>query len=199
MEEIKEVNVENKEPFSAKAKEWFRKKIVALKRKPQLIYFVFSVIVTFLYLCWLFTFSRTIYANQAVSWAGLMVFINTLVSILLLALYFNAFPKRSKPKIVFIVLMFVFMAVIVACDLAYYIEMNDYFVNRSGLTDADFADKPYMKQSLTLAITHVVLVGIEAILLATLPLYKKLILKINTKKVIEENKLSEEIDTSEDV
>ena len=56
-----------------------------------------------------------------------------------------------------------------------------------------------MKQSLTLAITHVVLVGIEAILLATLPLYKKLILKINTKKVIEENKLSEEIDTSEDV
>ena len=50
-----------------------------------------------------------------------------------------------------------------------------------------------------IVLTHIVLVGLSVVLLATLPLYRKLILKINTSKVVESNELKEEIDTSAEV
>ena len=55
-----------------------------------------------------------------------------------------------------------------------------------------------MKNSLNVSIVHIVFMGISVILLATLPLYKKLIMKINTKKVVEGTEMTEEIDTAEE-
>ena len=93
--------VKNEKPKNDKGaviKEWFRKKIVNLKRAPQNITFVFLVITSFLYLIWLFTFSKAIYITQAATWTGIAVFVNTLLSILVLALFLNAFPKRKSKQ-----------------------------------------------------------------------------------------------------
>jgi phosphoglycerol transferase MdoB-like AlkP superfamily enzyme len=188
--------------FKAGLKEWGRKKIVGLKRKPQSIILVMLFITTALWLIWLFTFSRTIFENAAVNWCGLVVFINTLISILIIALFGNAFPKRKKPSVVFIVMLFVFMAIIIACDVLYYVEMNTYIhtptsQGGAGYTAAQFAAKPFMENSLTLAIVHIVLVAICALLLATLPVYSKLINKINTRKEVASNDIKETIDVEE--
>jgi NADH:ubiquinone oxidoreductase subunit 3 (subunit A) len=188
--------------FKAGFKEWGRKKIVGLKRKPQSIILVMLFITTALWLIWLFTFSRTISANGSVKWCGLVVFINTLVSILIIALFGNAFPKRKKPSILFIVMLFAFMAIIIACDVIYYVEMGTYIHasladGGAGYTAAQLAAKPYMEKSLTLAIVHIVFVAICAVLLATLPVYSKLINKINTRKEVVSNDIKETIDVEE--
>lgn len=184
--------------FVASLKEWGRKKVVGLKRKPQSIVLVCLFITTAIWLIWLFTFSRTIARNSVAEWCGLVVFINTLISILVLALFGSAFPKRKKPSIVFIVLLFVFMAVIIACDVIYYVQMNSYVYGKSGLTASDLAKAPYIEQSLSYSIAHIVLVGICVVLLATLPLYTKLINMINTKKEVVGNEIKEVIDVEED-
>ncbi len=182
----------------AAIKEWARKKVVGLKRSPQSIVLVALFITTALWLIWLFTFSNTINTNSAAEWCGLVVFVNTLVSILILALFGSAFPKRKKPNIIFITLLFVFMAVIIACDVVYYIQMKDYVYGKSNLTQAVLNTMPYIEKSLRLAIVHIVLVGICAFLLATLPLYKRLINMINTKKEVASNEIKEVIDVEED-
>ena len=181
----------------AAVKEWFRKKIVNLKRAPQNITFLFLVVTSFLYLIWLFTFSKAIYITQAATWTGIAVFVNTLLSILILALFLNAFPKRKKASKVFVALLFVFMVAIVLFDVLFYVQESNYIYaqeNFEGYIEA----YPYLVTSLNLTIAHIVLIGICALLLATLPLYKKLIMKINTRKVVESNQLKEEIDTSEE-
>lgn len=190
--------VAEKETFGAKIKEWFRKKVVGLKRSPQSITLLALFITTALWLIWLFTFSRTIAKNSVVEWCGLAVFVNTLISILILALFGNAFPKRKKPNVVFIVMLFVFMAIIIACDVIYYVQMKNYLYGASNYEESHFASAPYMLESLTLAIVHIVLIAICAVLLATLPLYKRLINMINTKKVVATNEIKETIDVEED-
>ena len=183
---------------AAGCKEWFRKRIVGLKRSPQSIVLVALFITTAIWLIWLFTFSRAISVNIAAEWVGLVVFINTLVSILIIALFGSAFPKRKKPNIVFIILLFVFMAAIIACDVIYNVQMSLYIKYYSNLSSEQLAKAPYINKSLNYAIAHAVLVGVCAVLLATLPLYKRLINKINNKKEIATNEMNEVIDVEED-
>lgn len=192
--------VKNEKPKNDKGaviKEWFRKKIVNLKRAPQNITFVFLVITSFLYLIWLFTFSKAIYITQAATWTGIAVFVNTLLSILVLALFLNAFPKRKKANKVFIGILFGFMALIVLFDVLFYVQESNY-IYAQGNYESFIEAYPYLLTSLNLTIVHMVLISVCALLLATLPLYKKLILKINTRKVVESNELKEVIDTGEE-
>lgn len=51
--------IPGEESFNDKVKEWFRKRVVALKRNPQRIPLLFIVLVSIIWLLWLFTFSRT--------------------------------------------------------------------------------------------------------------------------------------------
>jgi hypothetical protein len=184
--------------FLAALKERGRKFIVNLKRNPQRIPLFFMVIVSALWLIWLFTFSQTVYRIPGVNWIGVSVFVITLLEILVLALFSSAFPKRKKPNIVFIVLLFVFMALIVFFDVLYYHQVYDFVFTQGKLNAEALAMFPCVESSLSLAIAHIILIGICALLLATLPLYSKLIMKINTKKVVDSNDIKENIDVSED-
>lgn len=185
-----------KESFGAKVKEFFRKKLVSLKRKPHMIALVFFVITSLIYVCSLGSFSEAIisYFIRGAKWSGQAVFVNFLFSILILLLYLYAFPKRKKPQIVFIVLVFVFAAIMITMDVVFYMSLS------KELQSADEATKALacMRNSLNVSIVHIVFMGISVILLATLPLYKKLIMKINTKKVVEGTEMTEEIDTAEE-
>lgn len=183
----------------AAVKEWFRKQTVKLKRNTKIIPQVYLVIIMFLWLVWLFTFSQTVSESKSAEWIGLLVFVITLFSILAVALFGSAFPKRKKTNIVMLVLLFVFLAIIITCSILYYFQAGSY-IDAQGYTDAEKAAKPYLYKSLTLSIVTAVLYGVGIVLLATLPLYTKLIKKINTRKVLESSQLSDgTIDTSEEV
>lgn len=179
--------------FVAGVKEWFRKLTVKLKRKTQLIPLVLTLITSFVYLCMIGTFSQMIQINRGVSSVGICMFVATLASILILPLFLNAFPKNKKPVIAFIVAVFVVYALIIAMDVIFLVNMNNY------LKDNNFDTMSFYSESKTSLIVHIVLVSVCLVAFALLPVYKKLINKINTKKVVSSNDFSDEIDTSAEV
>ena len=188
--------------FAAGVKEWFRKLIVKLKRKTQLIPLVLTLITSFVFLCMIGTFSQLVEINTGISSLGIAMFVSTLASILVLPLFLNAFPKNKKPVIAFIAAVFAVYALIIAMDLVFLLNMVNFFTeNEAAIKAGEESAKNlalYDKSKLSL-IVHVVLVGICVVVFALLPVYKKAINKINTKKVVESNDFSGEIDTSAEV
>lgn len=188
--------------FSAGVKEWFRKLIVKLKRKTQLIPLVLTLITSFVFLCMIGTFSQLVEINTGISSLGVSMFVSTLASILILPLFLNAFPKNKKPVIAFIVGVFVVYALIIAMDLVFLLNMTSFFkANEAEIKAGQNSAKNlalFDKSQLSL-IVHIILVGICVVVFALLPVYKKAINKINTKKVVESNDFSGEIDTSAEV
>lgn len=225
------VSVSEKPSFKARAKEWFRKQIVNLKRKPQNIAFVLLFITSLFYLLSLNTLSPgPVRDFSGVSWLGFCIFVNALFSILVLVLFLGIFPKYPKVNkktgkkrrinVAMIVLTFLFMAVMIAMDIWFYIILTGEIAGQEAMFFSSAAEaqkyqqylsegfdvstlegntnaKGYLVSSLHLTIAHIVLVGISMILLATLPLYKKLILKINTSKEVASNNANEVIDIEE--
>lgn len=195
---VTEETAAKKEPkksnkFVAGVKERFRKFIVKLKRKTQLIPLVLTLITSFVYLCMIGTFSQLIQINRGISSAGICMFVTTLASILILPLFLNAFPKNKKPVIAYIVAVFLVYALIIAMDVVFLVNMNNY------ITSHNLDTISFYSESSTSLIVHLVLVGICLVVFALLPVYKKLINMINTKKVVSSNDFSDEIDTSAEV
>ena len=168
-------------------KEWFRKRIVKLKQKPQTIAMLFLLVALLFWLCTLNVYSSAIYSNDVVEnkLVGLLNFVTTLFAILSVVSFLNAFPKRKKPNIVFIIITFAFIAIQIVCDAFY--------------TPEQIAESPEFLQSLNFVIVHIVLLGVAAGMIALTPVFGILLKKINTKKAIESTELKEEIDTSEEV
>lgn len=191
--------------FGAKVKEWFRKLTVKLKRKTQIIPLVVILITSLVYLCTIGTYAQVIETNSGIPNLGIAMFVNTLMSILVLPIFLNAFPKRKKPNIIYIVLVFVVLALLIGMDLMYYLNTKHFISEELGkfnglLTEEQLLTQyPYIPKAYTQLIVHMVFVGVSIVVFAFLPLYKKGINKINTRKNLEENKLSEEIDTGAEV
>lgn len=128
--------------------------------------------------------------------------------------------KKHSMNYIMLALTFAFVIVMIAMDVIYYIGLtkciagneNIFFsteaqamayskylsadFNSSSLTEA--GTKTYLVPALKITIAHIVFLGISALLLATLPLYKKLIMKINTSKVVESTEIKEVIDTEDE-
>ena len=185
------------ESFGAKAKEWFRKFIVKLKRKTQMIPLVVILITSLIYLCSTATYAQVIEKNSGIPNLGICMFVNTLLSILVLAVFLNAFPKRKKPNIVYIVAVFVVLALILALDLIYYLNTKSFVAKNGGSFLLN--NHPEISAAYTPLLVHMVFVGISIVVFALLPVYKKAINKINTRKNLAESQLSEAIDTSAEV
>lgn len=183
--------------FGAKCKEWFRKLIVKLKRKTQMIPLVVILITSLVYLCTIGTYAQVIEFNTGIKNLGIAMFINTLMSILILPIFLNAFPKRKKPNIVYIVAVFVVLALLIGMDLLYYINTQDFVAKNGGNYIIEVY--PIIGKAYTQLIVHMVFVAISIVVFALLPVYKKGINKINTRKQLEENNLSGDIDTSAEV
>lgn len=188
--------------FVAGLKEWLRKFIVKLKRKTQLIPLVLTLITSFVYLCMIGTFSQLVELNSGISSLGICMFVATLASILILPLFLNAFPKNKKPVIVFIVAVFVVYALIIAMDVIFLVNMTN-FLNANSATikagEESAKNLGLFDKSQTCLIAHLVLVSLCVVVFALLPVYKRAINKINTKKVVASNDFSDEIDTSAEV
>lgn len=187
--------------FKANLKEWFRKKAVGLKRAPQNIPLAVIAITTVYFMLALYMVSQAVdksYGEPTTPATGICVFITTLLSLLVLVSFLNAFPKRKKPNIFFIVLVFVMLGAMIACDLVYYFEMIDCLNGTANPETSEIFKIVSMAQPYMLV--HVVLVGISALVFALLPVYKKFIMKINTKVELESatESMQENIDIQED-
>ena len=101
--------------------EFLRKFVVSLKRSPQTIPLVVLVIAFLVYSMNLTHISDTTAKIQGPG-MGLCGFATMLFSMLSLVCFLNAFPRRKKPVIPMVVIMFVMFAIILFCD-NYYAEL----------------------------------------------------------------------------
>ena len=184
-EEVIQNNEGNKpskgKKFAAALKEWCRKRVVTLKVKPQIIPLLVMAITTIYFMLILYSVSQAIDSSSAestTSATGICTFITTLLSLLYLVSFLNAFPKRKKPNIFFIVVVALMIAGQLACDLVYYFQMDNSISQKPALAPSIEPAQPYI-------IGHIVLLGISSVIFALLPVYAKLIRKINTSIKLE--------------
>lgn len=191
----------------AAVKEYGRKFIVKLKRRPMNIGLFVLLVSSILILCSLGNLSQLGLCSQyQTQYQGLCVFIDILFGILVLVLYLNAFPKRSKhPKWVMYALTIVFMLILIGLDLYLYIIWGK---NRAAdlirapgddnYWNIDPGINKFFFKAVNSVLAHAILVMISMLLMVLSPVIGKLLNKINTKVVLEDTQLKDEIDVEED-
>ena len=176
-------------------KEAIRKGIVNLKRTPQTIPMVMLLISFVVYSFNLTNMSNTTAKIQGVG-MGLCQFCIMLFSLLSFVCMLNAFPTRKKPVIPMVVLMFVMFGVIVYCDIHYCNAIMAALTRAESPIILD-VNTLYIANAYNMLQTFMILMGVTAVLVLTLPLYSKLIRKINTSVDVEDNGDMAQIEISE--
>ena len=176
-------------------KEFFRKQIVTLKRNPQNIPMAMLLISFVYYSLNLTNMSNTTAKIQGVG-MGQCQFCIMLFSLLSIVCMLNAFPSRKKPVYPMVALMFVMFGIMIYADI--------HFCNgiMAALTRAESpivldVNTLYIANAYNMLQTFVVLIGITAVLVLTLPIYSKWIRKINTSVDVEDNGDMAQIEISE--
>ncbi len=176
-------------------KEFFRKQIVTLKRNPQNIPMAMLLISFVYYSLNLTNMSNTTAKIQGVG-MGLCQFCIMLFSLLSIVCMLNAFPSRKKPVYPMVALMFVMFGIMIYADI--------HFCNgiMAALTRAESpivldVNTIYIANAYNMLQTFVILIGITAVLVLTLPIYSKWIRKINTSVDVEDNGDMAQIEISE--
>lgn len=210
MEENNVVVVDEEQPKKKKSsnggfKEWRRKQVISLKRKPQNIAFLFVLVTTIYNLLCLETYSKAIRqsgAGSGVDWVGLMLFVNTLFSLLVVVTFMNSFPKLKKYgsktvktinftqaskiniNLVMACVYFAFSIIMIVCECIYCSKMADF--KATSLSGSASATEAAMVQStITLSIVHIVLVAVDIVMALLVPVFGKLLAKIDTSKELE--------------
>ncbi len=176
-------------------KEFFRKQIVTLKRNPQNIPMAMLLISFVYYSLNLTNMSNTTAKIQGVG-MGLCQFCIMLFSLLSIVCMLNAFPSRKKPVYPMVALMFVMFGIMIYADI--------HFCNgiMAALTRAESpiildVNTMYIANAYNMLQTFMILIGITAVLVLTLPIYTKWIRKINTSVDVEDNGDMAQIEISE--
>ena len=180
-------------------KEFFRKRMVALKRQPSnipLFVLVVALLVYSLNTSYVSETTQKLYGSNM----GLAGFITMLLSILIFVVFLNAFPKRQKPKVSMLIIMYVMFALIIAADIYYGtgVDRSLAVIDQTNPENAFRTDFPYILKSQRLVYIHAVIVGIVAVLVALLPVYTKLLRKVKTSIDVEDNGQMGEIDIAEE-
>ena len=174
--------------------EFLRKFFVALKRKPSTIALVVLLIAFFYYSLNLTYVSNTTAKIQGPG-MGLCGFATMLFSMLSLVCFLNAFPRRKKPVYAMVVLMMLMFAVIIFCDV-YYSNLIMTAISRADNPIVIDVSTIYIAQAYNMLQTHIVILGIGVALVVLMPLYTKLLRKINTSVTVEDYGKLQEIDIS---
>ena len=174
--------------------EFLRRFFVALKRQPSIIALVFLVIAFFQYSLNLTHISDTTAKIQGTG-MGLCGFATMLFSMLSLVCFLNAFPKRKKPVLAMVILMFVMFAIIIFCDVHYSGLIMNALTRAENPIKLD-ASTIYIAQAYNVLQTHIVLECIGIALVLLMPVYTKLLRKVNTSITVEDNGKMDAIDIS---
>lgn len=166
-----------------KFKEWLRKRMVTLKRRPYYIPLVMLIVSCLALNLKLTSFSNTI-AQINEPGMGLCIFVIVLFSYLSIISFATAFPNRKKPKIMSIIVSVFMIIASIACEFLfnYYIRYGTEIKKNPIVITPE---KAYINVARQTGMLHCVLLGITLLLILTLPFYKKLLRKINTSIVVE--------------
>ena len=165
-----------------KLKDSIRKFIVSLKRNPSVIPLV-MMFFTFLYYSLNLTDVSDTTAKIQGGGMGLSQFCIMLFSLLSLVCLLNAFPRRKKPNILMLVVFGVMAVVIFFCDIHYCNRIVEAVYRPEN--PVSLTDNPYIRAAYDMLNVHKVLMVVSAVLVALLPVYSKLLRKINTSIDVE--------------
>ncbi len=174
-------------------KEFARKRIVALKRKPQTIALVVLALAFVFYSLNLTKISNTTAKIQGPG-MGLCGFATMLFSILSLVCFMNAFPHRKKVNVPMLVIMFAMLAIILYCDF-YYAGRITVAITREN-NPIDVVANPYITSAQHMLRVHQIILCVGVLLVALLPVYSKWLKRINTSVDVEGNAGMSAIDIS---
>lgn len=163
-------------------KEFIRKFFVSLKRAPQNIALVVLAAAFLVYSLNLTSIANTT-ARVNLANMGQCEFAAMLFSILAFVCFLRAFPKRQKPSVAMITLVFVMLALLIFVDVVYYSRIIQSVAGGAAIT----AETAYIAVAQNVVVVHIVLIAATAVLLATLPVYSKILKKINTSIDVEDN------------
>lgn len=179
----------------ARFKEFVRKSLVSLKRNPSIIPLVMLLASFVLYSFNLTDVSNTTAKIQGAG-MGLAQFCIMLLSLLSIVCLLNAFPRRKKANVPMIVLMFVMFGIIFYCDI-HYSNAIVAALNRAESPIVLDKSTEYIENAYYMLGTHEILLGVTAALVALLPVYSKLLKKINTSVTVEDNGAMDEIELND--
>ena len=174
---------------------YIRKGIVSLKRSPSTIPLV-MMFVTFLFYSLNLTDVSNTTAKIYGKGMGLCQFCIMLLSLLSLVCMINAFPRRKKPNIPMIVLMFVMLGIIIFCDLR-YTGLIVAAITRPENPIAINVDTAYIAKAYNMLNTHMILTIVSGVMVLLTPVYGKLLRFINTSVDIEDNADMGQIDIND--
>lgn len=182
-------------------KEFVRKFFVSIKRNPQNIALVMMLVTYVFYSLNLTNISDTT-AFVGRPNMGQCQFVAMLLGILSFVSFLRAFPRREKPKLVMIVLTILMLAASTFVEIVYSLRID------SALNDPNF--KVYDENNLLndagkaifaarpIITIHIILLLICIALIVALPVYSKLIRKINTSIDVAGNENMATLDMASD-
>lgn len=165
-------------------KEFVRKTVVSLKRKPQIIPLMVLAAAFLLYSLNLTHVSDST-AKIQLPGMGLSGFCTMLFSLLSFVCFLNAFPHRKKTNIPMLVLMFLMLAILVVCD-TYYAGCIHEAITREDHPIIVDAGTAYIPAAYQMLMTHRVIVAAGALLTLLVPVLGKLLRRIDTSLPMEE-------------
>lgn len=176
-------------------KEFVRKLIVSLKRGPDKIPLLTMAAAFLVYSLNLTAISNTT-AKIGLPNMGQCEFAAMLFSILAFVCFLRAFPRREKPKILMIVVIFVMAVGLIFVDCVYYARIIEGTTRTDPPPVLITSETAYIAVAQNIVVIHIILVAAAALLLAALPVYSKALRKINTSIEVEDNGELEVIDIS---
>ena len=175
-------------------KEIWRKFLVSLKRRPQLIPLAVLVVGFLFYSMNLMYISDTTARIQG-SGMGLAGFATMLFSMLSFVCFLNAFPYRKKPNMPMVILMFVMLAIVIFADV-YYNQAIWAAITRPDNPIKVTAETSYISYAEYYLRIHIGILAVGAVLTLLLPVYSKWLRKIKTSIDVVDNGTMEAIDIS---
>ena len=175
-------------------KEVWRKFLVSIKRRPQMIPLAVFVVAFLFYSLNMMYISDTTARIQGPG-MGLAGFATMLFSMLSFVCFLNAFPYRKKPNMPMVILMFVLLAVVIFAD-GYYISAIWSAISRPDNPIKVTAETSYIAFAEYYLRIHIGILAVGAVLTALLPVYSKWLRKIKTSIDVVDNGAMEAIDIS---
>ena len=177
-------------------KEFIRKTIVSLKRKPQTIPLLVLAAAFLVYSLNLTHISDTT-AKIQLAGMGLSGFCTMLFSLLSFVCFINAYPHRKKTNLPMLALMFLMLGILIFCD-TYYAGRITQAITRADHPIVVDANTIYISKAYDMLMVHRVIVAAGALLTLLVPVLRKLLRRIDTSLPAEESVEMEAITLSEE-
>lgn len=160
-------------------KEFIRKFFVGLKRNPHNIAML-MILISFVFYSLNLTNIADTTAKVMGKNMGQCEFASMLLGMLAFVSFIRAFPRREKPKMAMIVLTILMDGAMIFCDILYNIRINQALTRVDPAPIVINEENTYILTAQSIVSVHIILLIVTIALIVLLPVYSKLIKKINT-------------------